>query len=114
MKKHLSEPWFSLVATGKKTYEGRLGTNRDFSEAPVGTVVTWHNDDLGFERTVRVKITGKSRYPSFAAMIRDKGVDKVLPTVPASKGSDVYRQFYPDDRVKQAGVLCIRMKPLQS
>ena len=110
MRKHLSEPWFSLVCTGKKKYEGRLADNEAFSGAPVGSEVTWYNDDLPFERVCRVKITEKTVYAGFAEMLLDKGVERVLPTVSSVKdGVAVYRRFYPGRKP----VLCLRMKVLE-
>ncbi len=111
MRKHLSEPWFSLVCAGKKRFEGRLAGNADFAAARVGSVITWYNADLPFERTCRCKVTGKRSYPSFRAMLEDRGVDRVLPTVPTAKqGALVYRRFYPEADERREGVLCLRIK----
>lgn len=109
----MSEPWFSLVCTGRKKFEGRLASNRDFGAAEVGSVVTWFNDDLPHQRVCRVKITKKTRYGSFRDMMSDVGVGAVLPTVEnVARGVAVYRQFYPESAEKRSGVLCIRMKVL--
>lgn len=114
MRKHLSEPWFSLVCTGQKKFEGRLGSNEEFAGAPVGSLVTWFNNDLPFERTCVVKITRKDKYQSFLHMLEDKGVRHVLPTVPAARqGVAVYRRFFTESKERASGVLCLRMKVLR-
>lgn len=109
--KHLSEPWFSLVSTGNKEYEGRLGNNAEFTKVDIGATITWYNDDLGFRRDVSTRITSKSRYKSFGAMLRSKGLSKVLPTVKTiAHGESVYRHFYSDEKVAIHGVLCLGLE----
>lgn len=109
--KHLSEPWFSLVSTGNKVYEGRLGNNVEFKNAEIGSKIVWYNDDLGFRREVSTKITSKSRFKSFGTMLRSKGISKCLPTVKTvEQGETVYRKYYPDEKVAMSGVLCIGLE----
>lgn len=111
MLKHLSEPWFSLVYVGAKRFEGRLGNNADFRDAPVGTEVRWYNDDLGRRREVRTEVTSKSTYRSFAGMLRAKGVAKCLPTVQSvAHGEAVYERFYSKAKQNEHGVLCVGLK----
>lgn len=113
LRKHLSEPWFSLVAVGAKRFEGRLGNNADFGSARKGTEVTWYNDDLGQTREVRTRIASKRRYASFASLLRAKGVAAVLPTVASLEhGAAVYAAFYPESKQKEHGVLCIELELL--
>lgn len=108
MLKHLSEPWFSLVYVGAKKFEGRLGNNADFKNAPVGTEVTWYNDDLSERRQVRTKVTSKSTHKSFGSMLRAKGVAKCLPTVQSvAHGEAVYEKFYSKAKQNEHGVLCM-------
>lgn len=111
LEEHLSEPWFSLVATGSKVFEGRLGSNKLVSEASVGTVVAWFNDDLGETRRCHTKIVSKSRFKSFGTMLRSKGLAKCLPTVNSiSHGEAVYGQWYSADRQKEKGVVCLGLE----
>ena len=111
LTKHLSEPWFSLVYVGAKRFEGRLGNNSDFRAAAVGTEVEWYNDDMGKRRTVLTRITGKSEHASFREMLTAKGVGRTLPTVSTVvHGEQVYERFYPRDKQREHGVLCLRIK----
>lgn len=113
LTKHLSEPWFSLVSTGHKVYEGRLGNNAEFANAAVGSKLTWYNDDFGFRRQVSTRITSKSAFKTFGAMLRSKGISKCLPTVKTvTQGEAVYRRFYSDEKVAAHGVACIGMERL--
>lgn len=113
VRKHLSEPWFSLVYVGAKKFEGRLG-NSDLRNAEPGTMVTWYNDDTGQTRSVITKITSVTKYRSFAMMLKDKGVADVLPTVKSvSHGASIYERFYPKAKQKEHGVLCIGIRPVR-
>lgn len=110
-KKHLSEPWFSLVATGAKTFEGRLGNNAELAAVPIGGTISWYNDDLGFRRTAVTRVTSKSTYKSFRTMLAAKGVGSALPTVDSvDKGVAVYEKFYPPNVQLKHGVLCIGVR----
>lgn len=110
MRKHLSEPWFSLVYVGAKRFEGRLGNNADFKDAAVGSTVTWFNDDLGASREVVSRIVSKSTHASFRHMLKAKGVGNVLPTVKTlDHGEEVYGRFYGKANQNEHGVLCIEL-----
>eukprot|EP00873_Tetraselmis_striata_P033674 jgi/Tetstr1/453938/TSEL_040857.t1 len=111
MLKHLSEPWFSLVYVGAKTFEGRLGNNADFKNAPVGSEVVWFNDDMGTRRQARTMITSKSTHRSFGSMLRRKGVPKCLPTVQSvAHGEAIYEKFYSKAKQDEHGVLCMGLR----
>jgi ASC-1-like (ASCH) protein len=114
--KHLSEPWFSLVATGKKVFEGRLGNSSLASEASAGTEITFFNDDLpGRRRQATVVVTGKKSFPSFRAMLGSvpKALEKTLPTVKSvGDGVAVYRAFYTAEEERRHGVVRLRLRLL--
>ena len=114
--KHLSEPWFSLVATGKKVFEGRLGNSSFASEASAGTEISFFNDDLpGRRRRATVIVTGKKRFPSFRAMLGSgpKALEKTLPTVKSvDDGVAVYRAFYTAEDERRHGVVRLRLRSL--
>jgi ASC-1-like (ASCH) protein len=111
LRKHLSEPWFSLVAVGAKTYEGRLNGNSDLGQLPIGSTVVWYNEDLGFRREVATVVTSRSAHKSFAAMLKSKGLGAVLPTVrTVQQGASVYAKFYSAEREAQSGVLCLGLQ----
>jgi ASC-1-like (ASCH) protein len=107
--KHVSEPWFSLIAAGVKTVEGRLEKG-DFVGLRPGATIVWTNDDLGFPRRAVTKVASTKRYPGFRAYLRGESVAKALPTVTSvEKGVSIYRQYYDAAAEKQHGVLAIRL-----
>jgi ASC-1-like (ASCH) protein len=110
--RHLSEPWFSLVATGQKVREGRLGNN-SMGAVPVGTRIIFYNDDLGRRRETRVAVTKKELFSSFREMLSssDSALAKTLPTVRSVEdGVAVYRKFYSAGSEKKHGVVAISIK----
>lgn len=108
----MKEPWFSLIATGAKRFEGRLGDNALAALTP-GSEVVWTNDELPFPRYVRTELVGVRRFPTFAAMLTECGVANVLPTVPdVDGGVSVYRVFYKEADERAKGVACLEMRVL--
>ena len=111
--KNVSEPWFSLIALGAKTVEGRLRKG-DFLEAKEGDVVVWSNEELGFTRTHKTTITSTKTYVSFEKYLQGEGLLKCLPApgvTSVAKGVRVYRQFFDKKDESRLGVVAIRLKP---
>lgn len=112
--KHLSEPWFSLVAVGKKVYEGRLGNNA-MAETAIGAELVFFNDDLpGPRREVAVRVTAKKKFRTFRAMLSSSrnALEKTLPTVKTvDAGVEVYRKFYGAADEKKHGVVRLTLAP---
>lgn len=107
-KKHLSEPWFTLVKQKKKTSEGRLNKG-DFKEMNVGDIIEFFNETRKF----KVKVKSKHRYKTFENMIRGERLSKVLPT-PEIKTikqgvNNVYYGFFSKADEKKYGIIAIRM-----
>lgn len=101
MKKHLSEPWFSLIRSGIKTIEGRL----DKGEFVKGTQVTFWNREEEF----LVEVVEVVPYTTFEEMIRKEGLHKVLPGVlSVEEGVKIYRKYYSEADEKR-GVIAIRL-----
>ncbi len=105
MKKHLSEPWFSLVRDGKKTIEGRLNKG----EFVKGMVIEFWNGDESFHCIVEKVV----EYPSFRVMAFMEGIEKVLPGVSSvEEGVAIYRKFYSEEDEKK-GVVAISLKRIR-
>jgi len=63
-RKHISEPWFSLIMIHIKTIEGRPNQG-DWAETREGDQIDWVNEDFEFKREFRTLIVSKKLYPSF-------------------------------------------------
>lgn len=106
MRKHISEPWFSLVASSVKTVEGRLNKG-DFATISVGDRVTWFNGS----REVTTFVVGKAVYDSFERMLRGETLTRTLPPVKTvQQGVAVYREFYSAADEQRYGVLALRLQ----
>jgi len=111
MKKHLSEPWFSLVMLDKKKYEGRLNKG-EFSSLKVGNVITFFNDDFSIHREFSVEVTKIKKYTSFLFFLTSK-LYKALPSVSTIKeGITVYRNYYSENDEKKYGIIAIKIKKI--
>ena len=105
--KTVSDPWFSLIATGSKTIEGRLNKG-DFKLLRIHDYIKFENNDLGFLRFVIVKITNRIHYRSFKKYLTSEQLTNTLPTVNNIKdGVDIYRKFYSKHNEREYGVLAI-------
>ena len=65
-KKHLSEPWFSLVHQKKKTSDGRLnkGDFKAMSRLNKEDIIEFFNNDSDVKK-YRVKVIGKHLYKTY-------------------------------------------------
>lgn len=100
-KKHLSEPWFSLVKKGEKKVEGRLNKG-DFKEIKVNDIVIFYNND----DECKVKIIKKDIYKSFEDLIINKKIKNIIPTVNrVNNAVKIYREYYSEYDEKKYGVV---------
>jgi ASC-1-like (ASCH) protein len=57
-------------------------------------------------------VTGLRRYSSFQEMLKNEDIQKLLPGHNYKSALDVYREIYPDEKVKaEGGVLVIEVAP---
>lgn len=107
MKIHVQEPWFTEVAAGRKTIEGKVGHRAKFSHL-VGQTIEFHNGP----RSVRAVVDQVRHHPTLAEYIAAEGWRNVAPHT----GSDaaaveaylaVHRsdgvQVFGPDRVEEMG-----------
>ena len=93
-RKHLSEPWFSLIMVDKKTIEGRLNQG-DWAEMREGDKIDFYNEDFGLKREYRAVILSKKLYTTFESYLRSEGLHKTLPSIEKIEdGLKLYRLFY--------------------
>jgi ASC-1-like (ASCH) protein len=113
--KHLSEPWFSLVAEGKKTSEGRLNTSC-YAKLQQQDRILFHNGEGPERREVVVEVVSTVQYDSFAELIVGEGLQHVLPSPDVEtveQGVAVYRRFYSEEAELKSGVVAIRIRVQQ-
>lgn len=100
-KKHMSEPWFSLVCCGFKNTEARLNIG-DWINIEVGDYIKFTNDNFDQIREIIVKINNINIYNSFYDYLKNENIGKCLPTIKnINDGVKVYEQYYRiDDTTK--------------
>lgn len=109
-KKHVSEPWFSLIKNGTKTVEGRLNKG-EFSKMKKGDIITWFNDK---KTPFRTKILSIKKYKSFEDYLRKERLKNTLPGITRiNKGVAIYYKFFTKEMEKTFGVLAIRLKVMK-
>lgn len=111
-EEHLSEPWFTLITLGLKTYEGRLYKNR-FQNYKVGDIVIWHNEDFGKKRTVKTEIVDIKLHRTFRECIKYCTLEKILPGMPnMTHGLGVYFKYFKKEDEKKYGVVAFELNIL--
>jgi len=112
-KKHVSEPWFSLIKNGVKTVEGRLNKG-DFAQMKKGDIVVWYsNQPDNDQNMVKTRIVNINHYKSFHEYLKAERLKNTLPVIKTIKdGEKIYYQYFSKNDEKKYGVLAIRMKLL--
>lgn len=106
---HLSEPWFSLIATGLKTVEGRINKGK-FASLAIGDIITFYNDDFN-HREISVKVTGKTPYPDFKTYLKMETLVNAVPGQPTiDHGLAVYYKYYTKEQEREYGIIAIGIK----
>ena len=112
-RKHLSEPWFSLIMIDSKTIEGRLNQG-DWAEMREGDKIDFYNEDFGLKRGYRAIIISKKVYPSFEIYLQTEGLHKTLPYIEKFEdGLKLYRLFYKLEEEMKSGVIALELKVLK-
>ncbi len=111
-KKHLSEPWFSLLAVGCKTVEGRLH-HEDWEKMKEGDIIVWYNLDFTpiIDREFQTIITRKTTYHNFNIYLHREELQKVLPSIKnIEDGLKIYYMYYTPEDEKKFGVVALQLK----
>ena len=109
-RKHLSEPWFSLMAISCKTIEGRLNCG-DWYSIEEGDQIDWYNDDFGVKREFRTVIISKNIYKCFESYLYTEGLHKTLPTIKnIEDGLKIYHMYYKAEEEEKYGIIAFELK----
>ena len=112
LKKHLSEPWFTLVKLGLKTVEGRLNKG-DFSKLNLGDIITFYNEDFEY-RQIRVKVVRMKKYKTFKTYLQRETLTNCLPGFyRIDEGLKVYFKYFTKEQEKQYEIKAIEMDLLK-
>lgn len=106
MNTHLSEPWFSLIATGLKTVEGRINKGK-FAALSVGDIITFNNDDFK-HREISIKVNRITKYKDFKSYLQTETLTHTVPGQPTIEhGLEVYYKYYTVEQEREFGIIAI-------
>lgn len=108
-REHLSEPWFSLIALGLKTVEGRKNKGI-FKDMAIGDVIEWHNEDFK-PRSIITRVSRKTLYNTFREYLETEGLQRCLPGMPSVEhGLSVYFKYFTKEQEREFGVMAIELE----
>lgn len=100
------EPYFSLIESGEKLYEGRAFDNERLKYR-VSDILVMRNE---FGQTMSRKIKNLVVADSFAQLFDKVGLKNILPNVESvAQGVQVYRQWVDEKRERACGVVAIEV-----
>ena len=93
-EKNVAEPWFSLIKLRIKTVEGRLNKG-DFVNMNIGDFIVFTNNELGFERKIKIEIKTISYYDNFQTYLENETLEMCLPGIDnIEDGLNIYYKYY--------------------
>ncbi len=108
--KDVQEPWFTLIALGLKTVEGRLNKG-SFKDMKVGDTVLWTNQQQNFKREILTRISRITKYMGFEDYLQTETLPKCLPGIlNIEQGLQVYYKYFLKEDESQYGVLAIEVE----
>lgn len=113
-KKHVSEPWFTLIKRGEKIVEGRLNKG-EFSQMKKGDIIEWLNNELNKngtkKRPFKTKIIDIKRYKTFEEYLKMERLKNTLPGINRiNNGLKIYYKYYTKEDEKKYGILGIKIE----
>lgn len=106
----LNDPWFDLVRTGKKLYEGRRRTPKVSLIQP-GEILTiaHHTDKARIPFSVKVEET--LEFASFEAALTALPIEQVLPVpdITIAQGVEIYKKFVSIPTQERDGVVMLKV-----
>lgn len=111
-RKHISEPWYSLIFVGCKQIEGRLNKG-DWKQMNEGDIIEWYNLEMEpyVKREFRTIILKKYHYASFKDYLYNEGLLKTLPSIEdPNDGLKIYQIYYSEENEKKNDVVALKLR----
>jgi ASC-1-like (ASCH) protein len=107
---HISSPWFELVRSGEKIYEGRRNTSRT-SELTVGQQLEIRHFTNCTAASYFVTIVDILHYPTFEHAMRALPLKQILPVadITVEKGIEIYKKLVSLPTQQKDGVVMIKL-----
>jgi len=111
-RKNISDPWFTLIAVGCKTVEGRLNKG-DWEKMEEGDQIDWYNKEMEplIKREFRTVILKKTHYPSIENYLENEGLRNTLPSIEdPNDGLKIYQTYYSKEDEKKYGIIALELR----
>lgn len=109
----LNSPWFELVQSGQKIYEGRRRTPKIAAISPGQELTVFHhtNKDL---QPFKVKVIEQLEFATFEEALTTLPIEQVLPlpNITVAQGVEIYKQYVSIPTQKRDGVVMIKIQRL--
>ena len=104
----VADPWFDLIASKKKTVEGRLHVGK-FAALKRGDILII-NHAVNPNKRIHCHICAVRKYASFQQYLEEEGLNRTLPGVHAiAEGVSLYHAFYSPERASEHGVVAVEL-----
>lgn len=115
MNIHLNDPWFDLVQSGKKKYEGRRLTDKTKQMKIGDTLKVFHytqKDTQPFE----LQITSLQVFDTFEQALTQLDINEVLPleNITIEQGVEIYKKYVSIETQLKDGVIMIGVRVLNT
>jgi ASC-1-like (ASCH) protein len=106
---HLNDPWFELVKSGEKIYEGRRKTIKSDNINIYDILLVKHYTD-NTKEPYYIQIIDKLYFDNFEQALNTLPINKVLPTVTTVKeGIEIYKKYVSLETQKKDGIIMFKI-----
>ena len=107
---HLNSPWFELVRSGRKIYEGRRKTQKT-TNLQIGQIIEMRHYTDKEREPYKVRIDDILYYPTFEEALRELPIEHVLPLddITIEKGVEIYQKYVSLETQKKDGVILLKI-----
>lgn len=111
----LNSPWFELVQSGHKIYEGRRRTPKMADITPGQELNIFHhtNPDL---HPFKVKVIEKLEFATFEEALKTLPIEQVLPLpdITVAQGMEIYKKYVSLATQERDGVVMIKIHTINT
>ena len=106
----LNSPWFELMKSGQKRYEGRRRTSKTSSISPGDTIVMTHHTNNTLD-PYTVYVEEVIAFPTFQHALEMLPLSEVLPVdgITVDKGVAIYHQYVSQATQEKDGIVMIKV-----
>ena len=106
----LNSPWFDLVKSGRKIYEGRRCTEKMKALKPGDELIVAHHTDPTAE-SFSITVLEILHFPTFEAALKSLPVEQVLVAgTTVAEGVEIYKRYVSLPTQERDGVVMLKIR----